>query len=1123
MSLFQTQVERQYISGITTDLSPIYNKYLTYFGNAERQANIRQVSEEQYQGEFIRALFVDILGYTAQPEPNYNLLREKKNETDSKSADAALVINQQVIGVIELKDHKTQDLKKVEVQAFGYKNNHRNCHYVVTSNFERLRFYIDNAVEFIEFDLFHLSFDEFRRLWVCLSYESIAKNIPQELKKQSISNEDIITKKLYKDYSVFKRQLFDNIVSLNPTYDKLLLFKKTQKLLDRFLFLFFAEDKGLLPANSVQGTVEKWIKYNADPMNDYQSLYSRFVKYFHLLNVGYKDANIEIYAYNGGLFADNDILNEIKIDDVILSEHVIKLAKYDYDTDVDVNILGHIFENSLNEIEEVANELTTGVKTTSKRKQDGVFYTPRYITQYIVENTVGRLCEDKKAALGIGEELFEYKRKDKKKEALHVFDVYREWLLQITILDPACGSGAFLNMALEFLIAEHKWIDDQQEKIAGLKNHYSMELSNIENSILENNLFGVDINEESVEIAKLSLWLRTAKPHRKLTSLNNNIKCGNSLIDDPAIAGDKAFNWEKEFPQVFGRKASEEQTVVFKKDETPDYLKLIKEKTAEARQKAEQGIALSKEALEISKQLAEYAEKLESVTASEADASYANEKRGFDVVIGNPPYVRNESIPSNHKLQYEKIYKTFSGKADLYVYFFEKALNLAKSNGKIGFIVSSKYTKTKYGKLLIDFLQSNSEIKDFIDFKDLDVFQGIIAYPSIILFDNKKINPEMNYAQLLVVSNENYVEIERNFSNMIKVKQSELFTKLGSWTAGVQSDDLFDLFNKITRHNKKLEDFNLKPQVGIKTGLNSVFIFKTKEVPEDLKNSLLLKDYLGGRDIKRYGAISNNSKIIFPYIHDDKSKAFKLIDDLSIYGDEFDYLFHYRESLSKRAIIDIGVSNGSKKWYEFQQIKLDFNYDLEYIIYPDISSDVNFTMVSDKLMDMTCFGIPSNSKSLLGILNSKLTKTYLETICVKARGGYLRLKNQYLLQLPIPEKFEQTQLELRVTEMLVLNKNLQEATHKFQRMLQRKFELDELSGKLQNWYTLTYKEFVLELGKKKIKLSLSQEAEWEDYFATEQAKALEIKKQIDTTDNEINRMVYALYELTEEEVKIVEG
>ncbi|HCT55166.1 MAG TPA: restriction endonuclease subunit M, partial [Balneola sp.] len=116
-------------------------------------------------------------------------------------------------------------------------------------------------------------------------------------------------------------------------------------------------------------------------------------------------------------------------------------------------------------------------------------------------------------------------------------DKYREWLLKLTICDPACGSGAFLNQALEFLIDEHTYVDELQAKLLD----QPLVIPDIENQILENNLFGVDINEESVEIAKLSLWLRTAQKGRKLTSLNNHIKCGNSLIDDPEVAGDKAF------------------------------------------------------------------------------------------------------------------------------------------------------------------------------------------------------------------------------------------------------------------------------------------------------------------------------------------------------------------------------------------------------------------------------------------------------------------------------------------------------------------------------------------------------------------------------------------------------
>ncbi|HEY5591372.1 MAG TPA: TaqI-like C-terminal specificity domain-containing protein, partial [Paludibacter sp.] len=969
MSLFQIQVERQYLAGITTNLSPIYEKYLAYFGNPAIQANILEVIEEQYQGEFTRALFVDILGYTAQPQLNFNLVREKKNETDSKSADAAILVNNQIVAVIELKDHKTQDLKKVEPQAFGYKNNHKNCHYVVTSNFERLRFYIENAVEFIEFDLFNLTFDEFRRLWICLSYESIAKNLPLEIKQQSISNEDIITKKLYKDYSVFKRLLFDNIVSLNPEYDKLLLFKKTQKLLDRFLFLFFDEDKELLPANSIKRTVEKWAKDNADPMNDYRSLYSRFVRYFKLLDEGYKDTNLEIYAYNGGLFANDELLNQIRIDDAILSENVLKLATYDFGTEVDVNILGHIFENSLNEIEQVANEISTGVKTTSKRKQDGVFYTPRYITQYIVENTVGRLCEEKKAELGIGEDLFEYKRADKRKQALKVFDSYREWLLHITILDPACGSGAFLNMALEFLITEHNWIDRQQEKIAGLKGHYSMKLSNIENTILENNLFGVDINDESVEIAKLSLWLRTAKPHRKLNSLNNNIKCGNSLIDDPAVAGEKAFDWYKEFPQVFGRKGKTDEVIIIEKNETPDYLKLIKEKSLEAQAKAEQGIVLSKEALEITKQLTEYVDKLESV--SEPKAKYEKLKGGFDVVIGNPPYVfgGNEGISNEEKKFFKKNYITGNGKVNLFTLFIEKSHKLLKYNGEFSFIIPNTFLRvTSYDNSRRFFIE-NFQFRELADFGN-NVFENAVT-TSIVLTATKK-------------------EFDRNA--VIKIIKDLSGNYIALNIKDIIANNYVITSNSSNTKNELVQKMNSKSVLlGIECEemIFGVVITKNRDeiVSETFKEGY--KPFLEGKDISAYyiKPIHNYLNYKPELLHRPRTpKVFEVAEKLLV----------QRISGGKRPLKVAYDNNG---YYNKESIN-------------------NIILKSTSLL---------NSKFLLVLLNSKLINWLYNNQFTNESTLTVNISKEYLSQIPIRIPEKQDIFISLADKMLTLTEEIHEA------------------------------------------------------------------------------------------------
>ena len=505
MPLFQNSVVTKYLQAQDkVKITEKWNEFKAHFHNPTIQDNIRNSKEEQYQEGFLRDLFVKILGYTLNPDTNFNLTTELKNEKDSKKADGGIIVDDKVYGVIELKGTNTTDLNKIEVQAFGYKNNQKDCIYVITSNFEKIRFYIDNAIEHVEFNLFQLTEKEFELLYLCVAFENISKNIPKKIKEDSLSQEDKITKELYKDYSLFKNDLFHNLVALNPDYEPLELFKKSQKLLDRFLFLFFAEDRQLLPPNSVRLILDDWKDLQERDVEI--PLYDRYKKYFEYLNTGYKGKRYDVFAYNGGLFKPDAILDSIKIEDNLLYEHTLKLAKYDFDSEVDVNILGHIFENSLNELDEMKAQLE-GVeidKTKTKRKKDGVFQTPKYITKYIVENTVGKLCTEKKLELQLNEEDYNTDKKRTKATKQPLLDKltqYRNWLLQITIIDPACGSGAFLNEALNFLIEEHTYIDELQAKLFG----DAFLLSDVEKSILENNLFGVDLNEESVEIAKLSL------------------------------------------------------------------------------------------------------------------------------------------------------------------------------------------------------------------------------------------------------------------------------------------------------------------------------------------------------------------------------------------------------------------------------------------------------------------------------------------------------------------------------------------------------------------------------------------------------------------------------------------
>ncbi|SFN80836.1 TaqI-like C-terminal specificity domain-containing protein [Bizionia echini] len=1085
MALFQTSVIKTYLAQQDNSVvERAYKKYTKYFHNATIQENIKNSKEEQYQAKFLDELFVNVLGYILNPKPDFNITTEFKNQKGAGKADGAILSKGNAIGVIELKGTNTKDLESIRKQAFDYKANQKGCVYVITSNFEKLRFYINDATEFLEFNLFQLAPEEFALMYLCLQKDNILNNLPLTIKEASLVEEDKITKQFYNDYSVFKRELFRDLVKRNAKRIKmdaviasearqsleennanenkaleknvkLSLFKKSQKLIDRFLFIFFAEDRDLLPPNSTIQILDKW-KADID-FGDERPLYNLFKQYFHFLDEGRKGttSRAEIYAYNGGLFKPDAIIDSLEIDDDLLYKHTYKLAKYDFSSQVDVNILGHIFENSLNEIESVNAEIEGGEfdKQKSKRKKDGVFYTPKYITKYIVENTVGKLCQEKKDQLGFKEEAyFEIKKgthQNTKKQLLEVLDNYRAWLLQITICDPACGSGAFLNQALDFLIKEHRYIDELKAKVLG----GGFILSDIENTILENNIYGVDLNEESVEIAKLSLWLRTAQPRRKLNDLSNNIKCGNSLIDSKTVAGDKAFNWQQEFPQIF-------------------------------------------------------------------------DKGGFDVIIGNPPYVRNEFIDTESKKYLEKRYEVFTGKSDLYVFFFEKSLVNLKENGKCGFIVSSKYTKTKYGKPLIEYLQNNSRINSFIDFRDLDVFSGIVAYPSIILFDKEKINSNKSESKLLVVSEENYQEVENNFQNSIEVIQSEIFKRLGSWSTGSLDNKLFSLIRKIEDENKKLSEVIDKPQVGIKTGSNTSYIMNKEEVPEEIKNSVLLKEYLVGREVKKYNPIDTANKIVFPY-EQSENQVLALIEDFNNHREVISFLEKDKDKLSNRAIIDKGIEKGTKKWYEYQQIKLNFPFREEYIVYPDISSAVNFTIAKDVLIDMTCFGLPTNSKSVLGILNSKLIEVYLNSVCVKARGGYLRLKSQYILNIPLPENFESKDLNSAVTLVLDTYSSFNDQKRKFINFVLSQNNIS-VNKKLENWHELDFSDFIKELNKAIKKaggtpLTKKDEFEWLELFEDNKKKAQELQTQITQTEKTIDNMVYDLYGLTEEERDIIEN
>ena len=1001
--MFQKSIIEKYLSKLDANLlHEKYEKYCANYKNETKIANIRAVKEEQYQEGFIRDVFCSVLNYTIKPEPDYNILTELKNETKNKNnarkSDGAICEENnesRVRAVIELKGTDTTDLDTVARQAFDYKSHHENCNYAIVCNFERLRLYVETQIEFIEFNLFTLTFEDFCILYLLLELNQLKNDIPLKLKHETLSEEKQITDNFYADYSTFKRSLFEDMIENNPQTDKLVLFKKTQKILDRILFILFCEDRGLLPANSVMGIIGDYQKLKE--MGYGQPLYSVFKTYFDRIDKGYKsesDSTKNIFAYNGGLFKPDETLDNLTVGDDVLFIHSKRLADYDFESQISVDILGRIFENSLTEIEEVQKEIEAEksgekveINNIGKRKKDGVFYTPEYITKYIVENTIGKLCEQQRTKLNISDEEVAKAQTKKQKDTLNAaLHEYQKWLFSLKILDPACGSGAFLTAALTQLKAEHRRVFDF---LHAINNDSMMFEEYSDNSILENNLYGVDINEESVEITKLSLWLHTAQKDRKLTTLNNKIKCGNSLIDDPSVAGEKAFKWEEEFPEVFA-------------------------------------------------------------------------KGGFDVVIGNPPYVPTEFISDCDKNFYEKTYKSAYGRINIYPIFYEKGIELLKENGLLGFITPYTILKNQYYIEARKFILNETKIKTLVDFANIQVFRDATVDSIVFIMEKgKSENNSFKYINKIEdFSGRKFNEIEINQNDILNVPDYS-FSNLGnSFNFEKLYEDIIEV--------KNIVDF----KQGIITGSNKKFL--TKESSEKCKK------VLSGSDFNRYKLSWSGDYVIY--------------DEQELHRPRKPEIFEKDEKILLR-------QTGS---------------------FPICMIDTNSFYTLDTVHNGSLINANFNLKYIMCLLNSNLLRFIYESSINETGKVFAQVKIIYIDPLPIKNiSLEAQQPFIALADkMLTLNETLQKKSTNFLKVVKQTFAMEKVSAKMESFYELDFDGFVKEL---KQKITPKLKLEWLEVFEETKKSLQEIQTQIAATDKEMNALGYKLYDLSEEEIKIVEG
>ena len=1042
--------------------------------------------EEEFQGEFLYDIFTTVLRAVNKSDGKneWNLERETKTKLDGQKADGVLGFfdadgKKDVRAVIELKGAKvsldvrqkrTSDTRTPVEQAFNYAPKYgKNCQWVIVSNYKEIRLYRSNDMtEYQVFFLEKLKDDlEFKKFIYILSFYALvgtekkkAKTI--ELSEEYQKNQAEIEKKFYNEYKAIRLHVFENMRKNNPAVNENTIIEKVQKLLDRFLFICFCEDKGLLPNEIFYKTLEKG--------KNFGDVFEVFKMLCNWINLGNSRENIS--HFNGGLFKNDDVLESLYVDNEVFEE-MKKISEYDFDSELNENILGHIFEQSISDIEDLKKELNGEEfdKKKGKRKKDGIFYTPKYITKYIVENSIKNWLDDKRKELGedklpeLSEADFEIKYSSKKsderiysknyKKHIEFWTKYREAVKNIKIVDPACGSGAFLITAFEYLLNYNNYLNDKIFDLTGTKDLFS----DTTKEILQNNIFGVDLNKESVEITKLSLWLKTADKNKTLATLENNIKCGNSLIDDIEIAGELAFDWEKEFPQVF-------------------------------------------------------------------------KNGGFDVVVGNPPYVRVQGLKENYLEQtkyYEKNYVSATGLYDIYALFMEKGFKLINKNGLVSFILPHKFLVTDFGSGIRKFFVEKRAVESLLHFGSELVFSEASTYTCIVTLSKKN-------KEKILFKKVNPNKISETFK-WDKMDYSLLSNK--NWD--LQSEEIYNLIKKLKKQPYTVKEVFKSIFQGIATSLDDVYVFEGKEEGNIIKGynkkfdyefeieKELVKPILGGKEVSKYCNMEIKNYVLFPY-HRINNKM-EIVDIKYIENNlplTKKYLENFEKEIKGR---EKGKMSNRQDWYAYIYPKNLDKFDSSKIMTREISLGCNMTYDSEgKIYHNTkVYSFVKNKKFnvddkfYLALLNSKVMWFFIKNTGSEYSGGYYVFKTNYLKPFPLPEIPDNAEIFIeKADKMLFLNKNLQELSQKFQRMIMRELGLEKISTKLQNWYLLNFDEFIKELSKVKVKLSLSQKADWEDYFIAEKSKAETLNNEITKTDKEIDGMVYELYGLSEEEINIIE-
>lgn len=817
---------------------------------------------------------------------------------------------------------------------------------------------------------------DFAKLW-WLSKKSTEEGILNEEARKvgALKPKLPVEKSLYNRLLNWRTELFNQIyryqkdkgVSLRQT-DELI-----QQFINRLIFIRNAEDRGI-EENKLRAALYQWRSggREGELIDQIRDIFRNFAS-----------------VYDSDLFPLLDAWDSVFVESVTLEriidglyERPTRLAGYDFAA-IDADVLGAVYEQYLGYVAQVAQEQAKREAAQArllgfeepvfeleakrlKRKQQGIYYTPKFVVDYIVRETVGRFLKERN----------------------------HNEIVNIKILDPACGSGSFLIRAYDELLNYHAY---QKGKV-------SAELDQWERRrILTGNIFGVDLDRQAVEIARLNLLLRSLSRQETLPSLADSIRQGNSLISGSeeelrSYFGDawqdkKPFNWGTEFKNIM-------------------------------------------------------------------------DNGGFDVVIGNPPYVGFHGF-AEEKPYLKSVFQSAQGRFDLYLPFIEKGIQILKQGGLLGFICPTNFMKRQHGQGLRKFLQMNCKILKIVDFEHYPVFEEALNYTGIFIFE--KSSPPANH----------YIEyIPRQVDEKpIFLKQTDLDNQ--GWA--IREEKSQKVIDKIKEQaNPPLSKIVESISEGIVTGQNQIYLLTQERANKLGLEAQLLKPAIRGKEIQRYFLPLPHNMVIYPYRNIKGDCVVIPEEELkNHYPVAWEYLNSKKELLSGRDYFN----KSAKTWYEIWCERTFRQQEVDKIVVRELSPNNQFAYCDRNTfyMDTVCGIIPKDKNFgkllyLLGLLNSTLLEFVYKQTTVPKAGGFYIYKTMFLKNLPIRRSDFNNPAEKKRYDDLVA-------------LVDRMLELNKRLAPIRN---------------------------------TVCAEQEELLRQIKQTDQEINNLVYDLYGLTEEERKIVE-